>query len=129
MHYEKDLPDTACNALLLKIDVYECWDDQDFTFVPRLEEIDREKITRWVSSVLRRDCVPEVIECYHSVRSRKILGVDVEYLFYRFALTIFQSIEMILMAGSKRWLKVFVLESVGYKIANHNPDQYLDPVI
>lgn len=98
--------DDESNLLLLRIDVHKLWDQRHFTIVPRLGEVDQKKTTQWVIYVFKRQPFQEVVQLYHDVCLQTLSEIHVQFLFCRFAWTIFESLDMFLDQGSERWLMV-----------------------
>ena len=96
----------SSNFLLLRVDVHKLWDQRQFTIVPRTVDEQQAERTDWVTYVLKRHPPAEVINLYHDVSLQPITGIDVLFLFCRFAWTIFESLDIFLEQGSARWLMV-----------------------
>ncbi|KAK5083272.1 hypothetical protein LTR70_008237 [Exophiala xenobiotica] len=114
------------NFLLLKVDVHKLWDQRQFTVVPRTVDGEKEKARSWVAYVLKRQPSQEVISLYHGVCLQPLTGVDVLFLFCRFAWTIFESLDIFLEQGSERWLMVRNPSTGAEEVAKYSPTQCRD---
>lgn len=114
------------NFLLLKVDVHKLWDQRQFTVVPRTVDGEKEKAISWVAYVLKRQPSKEVISLYHDVCLQPLTGVDVLFLFCRFAWTIFESLDVFLEQGSERWLMVRNPSTGAEEVVKYSPTQCRD---
>jgi hypothetical protein len=97
--------DNPRNAILLRSDIHTSFDYKRFAFVPKPKLA--ECSTGSVAYVTHIFCSPEPHELtalYHNVAVQPLTGVAPEYLFARFAWTIFQFVSTFLQAGIPRRL-------------------------
>ncbi|KAK7932985.1 hypothetical protein LTR80_011501 [Exophiala xenobiotica] len=93
----------ASNTILLRADVHRLLDSRALSFIPR-ESGNGEKI--WVTYIMKRLQRPqEVHELYHDRQTQPFYGIKAEYLFCRFAWTVFDSVHGFLHQGYDRWLR------------------------
>jgi HNH endonuclease len=95
--------DNPRNAILLRSNIHTSFNYKRFAFVPKLAECS----TGSLAYVTHIFCSPEPHELtalYHNVALQPLTGVAPEYLFARFAWTIFQFVSTFLQAGIPRRL-------------------------
>lgn len=88
--------DCSDNALLLRKDVHHLWDDHKFAIVP--------KKNKWACHVLANPPTTELRKKYHNLEIQPLAGVALEFLFARFALAVFNYLNVFLQAGVERTL-------------------------
>ncbi|KAI1474030.1 hypothetical protein F4774DRAFT_355797 [Daldinia eschscholtzii] len=80
--------DDVSNTMLLRYDVYKIFDNKEFVFVPKA---DGEKL-KIVSHVLQwKNQWDEIKTLYHNRECRQLRGIRREYMFARFAWSIFNN--------------------------------------
>ncbi|KAH8691857.1 hypothetical protein BGW36DRAFT_386495 [Talaromyces proteolyticus] len=121
--------DTPRNVLLLRSDIHTSFDYKRFTFVPKPQyatsgdnlEVGSES-DAYVTHVFRSSDPHELTSLYHGVKLQILTGVASEYLFARFAWTIFQFIPIFIQAGVHRRVAVYEpANSLSSSVASTEP--------
>lgn len=90
--------DDSCNAILLRSDIHTIFDQKRLVLVP--------KISAFVVHILAPGFTSELVDLYHNVQLQPLAGVAVEYLFARFAWSVFTLAVNFLQQGYGRRLMV-----------------------
>lgn len=99
------------NLLLLRKDIHHLMDQRRFTFIPRASGAS-DNPPQLASHVLLAGEAGELIQLYHNRAPQSITGISVEFLFARFAWSIFTDVIMPLFRGSQDYaVLVFDLQS------------------
>lgn len=91
--------DDTSNAILLRSDIHSLFDQKRFVIVPKADN--------FVIHILASGSL-ELINCYHNVTLQPLTGVATEYLFARFAWSIFAYSTPFLLNSLKRTLSLYV---------------------
>ena len=102
--------DDARNAVLLRSDVHKFFDDKRLAFILK-PSAELPSPTALVVHVLIPGSTAELIGLYHNLSLQQLTGISVEYLFARFAWTIFDFLKPFLQQGQKRWICVANVEA------------------
>lgn len=100
--------DNPRNAILLRSDIHKSFDYKRFAFVPKpkLTASSTEPVT-YVTHIFCSPHPHELTSLYHNIALQPLTGVAPEYLFARFAWTIFQFVSIFLQAGVPRRLALY----------------------
>jgi hypothetical protein len=101
------------NAILLRSDIHTLFDSKRCTIIPKGPSPDGER-PLFVVHTFVNEAPSEVVQLYHNVAVQPLSGVAVEYLFARFAWTIFGLLTIFLNTGVQRTLRV--RDDAGYTI-------------
>ncbi|KAK1139456.1 hypothetical protein N8T08_000735 [Aspergillus melleus] len=114
-----DPVDNPRNVLLLRSDIHSSFDVKRFAFIPKPacapvnnSELPPDLSTNYVVHLFNSPEPYELAALYHNVSLQPISGIAPEYLFARFAWTLFQYIPTFLQAGVPRRLAVALEESL-----------------
>lgn len=106
--------DNPRNALLLRSDIHKLFDDKRFTFTPKPQYAVSDDRTyvgseskEYVAHIFRDTDPHELTALYHGVKLQTLTVVAPEYLFARFAWTIFQFISIFIDTGVHRRVAVY----------------------
>lgn len=105
--------DDISNAILLRSDIHTLFDQKRFVIVPKADT--------FVIHVLASGTSLELVNCYHNVMLQPLTGVATEYLFARFAWSIFAYSTPFLMDGLARTLLLYVDDEV--KVVEYSREQ------
>jgi hypothetical protein len=89
---------SSCNAILLRAGIHKIFDEKRLLLIP--------KNSSFVVHVLARGSTSELVNLYHNVQLQPLTGVAIEYLFARFAWTIFTLSTIFLKQGYTRTLLI-----------------------
>ncbi|KAE8400375.1 hypothetical protein BDV37DRAFT_209902 [Aspergillus pseudonomiae] len=106
--------DTPRNVILLRSDIHSSFDYKRFSFVPKpahainnsAQPTGNQPLS-YVTHLVNSPEPHELTSLYHNVKLQPLCGVAPEYVFARFAWTIFQYIPMFLQAGVPRRLALY----------------------
>jgi HNH endonuclease len=98
--------DDARNAVLLRSDVHKYFDDKRLAFVLK-PSATSPSTTTLVVHIFIPDSTSELINLYYNRSLQQLTGISVEYLFARFAWTIFDFLKPFLQQGQKRWISLY----------------------
>jgi len=89
------------NSILLRSDIHYLFDDRRFALVPK-PLANASNSTGIVAHVIPPGASKEIRELYHNVALQPLIGIAIEFLFARFAWTIFSCLVTFLEAGVRR---------------------------
>ncbi|KAI9767866.1 MAG: hypothetical protein M1840_005359 [Geoglossum simile] len=100
--------DDVHNALRLRLDLHKDFDNRKFLFVPK-------PASRGALALVTQVLSPthELGRLYHNTETQPMRGISIEFLFARFAWTIFPSTSPFLIGGAPRLLVRFQVETGG----------------
>jgi HNH endonuclease len=93
------------NSFLLRSDIHTLFDARKFAVVPKCASVDLEQPTLVVHAFVD-EIQSEVVQLYHNVALQSLSGIAMEFLFARFAWTIFPFATVFLNGGVQRELQV-----------------------
>ncbi|KAE8348019.1 hypothetical protein BDV28DRAFT_144509 [Aspergillus coremiiformis] len=110
-----DPVDNPRNVILLRSDIHSAFDYKRFAFIPKPEhaavhstESTADQLPlAYVTHIFNSPAPHELTALYHNVSLQHISGIAPEYLFARFAWTLFQHINIFLQAGVPRRLALY----------------------
>lgn len=105
MHLRASPIDSGRNSILLRSDLHTLFDAKKFAFVPKRAGVNAERLSFAVHAFVN-EVDSEIVQLYHNVVLQPLSELALEFLFARFAWTIFPLVSEFLARGRERVLRV-----------------------